>query len=149
VLAGRDGCQVDVVLHPQPAFRPETVSGLPSRWRSVATDRRRGASLGDRAAAGLRGSLARETQRQRPYTRVKVARQKHGALIVTTWNVENFTTASPGYAAKLAHLTTTLRVLDPDVIALQEILDTDALTELASSLGRHAIGAQGVEAINE
>jgi endonuclease/exonuclease/phosphatase family metal-dependent hydrolase len=62
-------------------------------------------------------------------------------LIVTTWNVENFTTASPGYAAKLAYLTTTLRVLDPDVIALQEILDTDALTELASSLGRHAIAA--------
>ena len=62
-------------------------------------------------------------------------------LTATTWNVENFTTASPGFAAKLAYLTTTLRGLDPDVIALQEILDTDALAHLASSLGRHPIAA--------
>jgi endonuclease/exonuclease/phosphatase family metal-dependent hydrolase len=55
-------------------------------------------------------------------------------LAVTTWNVENFATTSPSYGAKLDHLTTILRSLDPDVLALQDVRDEQAVDELALKL---------------
>ena len=56
-------------------------------------------------------------------------------LTVTTWNVQNFKRNDQEYAEKLNFLTTTIRALGSEVVALQEILDQDALTDLANQLG--------------
>ncbi|MET0283259.1 MAG: endonuclease/exonuclease/phosphatase family protein, partial [Polyangiales bacterium] len=55
-------------------------------------------------------------------------------LAVTTWNVENFATASSSFDAKLDHLTTILRSLQPDVLALQDVRDEQAADQLALKL---------------
>jgi endonuclease/exonuclease/phosphatase family metal-dependent hydrolase len=55
-------------------------------------------------------------------------------LAVTTWNVENFAATSSSYGAKLDHLTTILRSLNPDVLALQDVRDEQAVDELALRL---------------
>lgn len=55
-------------------------------------------------------------------------------LVVTTWNVENFASTSACFAAKLDHLTTVLRSLRPDVLALQEVRDEHAVDRLALEL---------------
>jgi endonuclease/exonuclease/phosphatase family metal-dependent hydrolase len=57
------------------------------------------------------------------------------SLTITTWNVQNFRQGDPLYADKLAFLVGTLQALNPDIIALQEILDVSALQDLASRLG--------------
>ncbi|HEX5658754.1 MAG TPA: endonuclease/exonuclease/phosphatase family protein [Polyangiales bacterium] len=55
-------------------------------------------------------------------------------LAVTTWNVESFATSSESYGAKLDHLTTVLRSLQPDVLALQDVRDEQSVDELALKL---------------
>jgi endonuclease/exonuclease/phosphatase family metal-dependent hydrolase len=55
-------------------------------------------------------------------------------LAVTTWNVENFSSTSSSYGAKLDHLTTVLGSLDPDVLALQDVRDEHAVEELSLKL---------------
>ncbi|OZG74870.1 hypothetical protein BTA51_00195 [Hahella sp. CCB-MM4] len=60
---------------------------------------------------------------------------------ITTWNVQNFTKASTVYQEKLNYLKNTLQALGSDVVALQEVLDADALEELADALGFHAYAA--------
>jgi endonuclease/exonuclease/phosphatase family metal-dependent hydrolase len=55
-------------------------------------------------------------------------------LVVTTWNVENFASTSPCFAAKLDHLATVLRSLRPDVLCLQEVRDEQAVDKLALAL---------------
>jgi endonuclease/exonuclease/phosphatase family metal-dependent hydrolase len=60
-------------------------------------------------------------------------------LTVTTWNLENFTSESPAFKDKLQHLKETLAALNPDVVALQEVLDVAALKKLGKALGyKHA-----------
>src|SRR5262245_38878134 len=61
------------------------------------------------------------------------------AFTVTTWNVENFSSNADGFQGKLAYLMSRLQVMDPDVVALQEVLDLDALNALASALHYHAV----------
>jgi endonuclease/exonuclease/phosphatase family metal-dependent hydrolase len=56
-------------------------------------------------------------------------------LTITTWNVQNFTQNNPVFADKLKLLVGTLQALGSDVVALQEILDLNALQELANRLG--------------
>src|SRR4030095_16806875 len=63
------------------------------------------------------------------------------AFTVTTWNVENFSSNADGFQAKLAHLTSALQSINPDVVALQEVLDLPALDALASALHYHALAA--------
>lgn len=61
---------------------------------------------------------------------------------IGTWNLENFflpggpagPTTQAAYDAKLAALATTIRGLDPDVLAVQEVGDPAALTDLAKQL---------------
>lgn len=62
-------------------------------------------------------------------------------LTVTTWNVQNFTRGDSAYTAKLNFLVSSLQQLGSDVIALQEILDKDALQDLASRLGFKHVAA--------
>jgi endonuclease/exonuclease/phosphatase family metal-dependent hydrolase len=62
-------------------------------------------------------------------------------LTITTWNVQNFTPADPAYLAKLAYLTAMLQALNPDVVALQEILDPVALDALAANLHYQHVAA--------
>jgi len=59
------------------------------------------------------------------------------SFTITTWNVQNFAKSDPNFAPKLDFLVATLSALDPDVIALQEILDANALGDLAARLGYH------------
>jgi len=63
-------------------------------------------------------------------------------LTITTWNVQNFTKTDSAYNDKLNFLVSVLQQLGSDVIALQEILDTDALQDLASRLGFHHVAAE-------
>ena len=57
------------------------------------------------------------------------------SLTITTWNVQNLSRSSNLYTEKLNYLTRILQILNPDIIALQEILDVDALQDLAQALG--------------
>lgn len=56
-------------------------------------------------------------------------------ITITTWNVQNFRRNDPVYADKLSFLTAVLQATNSDVIALQEILDPNALADLAAALG--------------
>jgi endonuclease/exonuclease/phosphatase family metal-dependent hydrolase len=56
-------------------------------------------------------------------------------LVVTTWNVENFSSQVANYAAKRKYLNDALAAIDPDVVALQEVLDPQAASDLATDLG--------------
>ena len=62
------------------------------------------------------------------------------ALTMTTWNVQNLAPSDPVFADKVDFLVTVLQALDPDVIALQEILDQAALLTLATRLGYQPTG---------
>jgi len=61
---------------------------------------------------------------------------------IGTWNLENFfppggpagPTSQGAYDAKLAALAATIRGLDPDILAVQEVGDPVALTDLAKQL---------------
>lgn len=63
-------------------------------------------------------------------------------LTITTWNVQNLTQSDPVYADKINFLIATLQALGSDVIALQEILDPNALQDLATGLGFSHIAGQ-------
>lgn len=63
------------------------------------------------------------------------------SITITTWNVQNFTRNDDVYNEKLDFLVDTLQALGSDVVALQEILDTNALQDLADRLGFHHIAA--------
>ena len=56
-------------------------------------------------------------------------------ITITTWNVQNLAKSDPVFADKLDFLIGTLQALGSDVIALQEILDPNALQDLANGLG--------------
>jgi endonuclease/exonuclease/phosphatase family metal-dependent hydrolase len=65
------------------------------------------------------------------------------ALTAMTWNVENFfRPGSPSgppdkatYDTKVAYLAATIRAVNPDVVAVQEVGDPDAATDLAAAIG--------------
>jgi endonuclease/exonuclease/phosphatase family metal-dependent hydrolase len=57
------------------------------------------------------------------------------SITITTWNVQNFAQSNTVFADKVDFLAATLQALGSDVVALQEILDPDALQELANRLG--------------
>jgi hypothetical protein len=57
-------------------------------------------------------------------------------ITITTWNVQNFARSQPVFDEKLNFLIGTLQALGSDVVALQEILDLDALQDLANGLRR-------------
>lgn len=63
------------------------------------------------------------------------------SIIVTTWNVQNYRRNDPVFDEKLDFLVASLQALNPDVIALQEILDPDALEDLATRLNYSHIAA--------
>ena len=56
-------------------------------------------------------------------------------ITITTWNVQNFAQSDPVFTDKLDFLVGTLQALGSDVVALQEILDLNALQDLANGLG--------------
>ncbi len=62
-------------------------------------------------------------------------------ITITTWNVQNFAQSDPVFADKLDFLVGTLQAMRSDVIALQEILDLNALDDLANRLGFHRVAA--------
>ena len=55
-------------------------------------------------------------------------------ITITTWNVQNLAQSDEVFADKLDFLSGTLQALGSDVIALQEILDLNALQDLANRL---------------
>ena len=63
------------------------------------------------------------------------------SITITTWNVQNLKRSDPVFADKLNFLVGTLQALGSDVVALQEILDLNALQELANRLGFHHVAA--------
>jgi endonuclease/exonuclease/phosphatase family metal-dependent hydrolase len=63
------------------------------------------------------------------------------SITITTWNVQNFTQSDPVFADKLNFLVGTLQALGSDIVALQEILDPNALQNLADRLGFHPFTA--------
>src|SRR5918994_6861120 len=63
------------------------------------------------------------------------------SITITTWNVQNLRRSDPVFADKLNFLVGTLQALGSDVVALQEILDLDALEEFANRLGFHHVAA--------
>ena len=63
------------------------------------------------------------------------------SITITTWNVQNLTRSDLAFADKLNFLVGTLQALGSDVVALQEILDLNALQELANRLGFHHFAA--------
>jgi endonuclease/exonuclease/phosphatase family metal-dependent hydrolase len=63
-------------------------------------------------------------------------------ITITTWNIQNFTRSDTVYSDKLALLTSTLRSLGADVVALQEVLNPDALGDLADGLGFQSVAAE-------
>ncbi|WP_299488965.1 endonuclease/exonuclease/phosphatase family protein [Acaryochloris sp. IP29b_bin.137] len=63
------------------------------------------------------------------------------AITITTWNVQNLSQNSNEFDEKLDFLVNTLQTLNSDVIALQEILDLDALNALATRLGFQSFAA--------
>jgi endonuclease/exonuclease/phosphatase family metal-dependent hydrolase len=62
-------------------------------------------------------------------------------ITITTWNVQNFNQGDQVYNEKLNFLIDTLQALGSDIVALQEILDPNALQDLAGGLGFHHIAA--------
>lgn len=62
---------------------------------------------------------------------------------IGTWNLVNFfrpgaaagPTDQQAYDAKLASLAATVTAMDPDVLAVQEVGDPDALADLATAVG--------------
>ena len=56
-------------------------------------------------------------------------------ITITSWNVQNFAQSDPVFADKLNFVAGTLQALGSDVVALQEILDPNALQSLANRLG--------------
>jgi endonuclease/exonuclease/phosphatase family metal-dependent hydrolase len=62
-------------------------------------------------------------------------------ITITTWNVQNLTRSDLDFANKLNFLVSTLQVLGSDVVALQEILDLNALQDLANRLSFQHVAA--------
>ncbi|MEM9151522.1 MAG: endonuclease/exonuclease/phosphatase family protein [Cyanobacteria bacterium P01_F01_bin.3] len=62
-------------------------------------------------------------------------------ITITTWNVQNFSKGSKAFEEKLDFLANTLEALGSDVVALQEILDPEALQAIADRLSFHAFAA--------
>lgn len=62
-------------------------------------------------------------------------------ITITTWNVQNFARSDSVFSDKLDFLAGTLQALGSDVVALQEILDLNALQDLANRIGFHASAA--------
>jgi endonuclease/exonuclease/phosphatase family metal-dependent hydrolase len=62
-------------------------------------------------------------------------------ITITSWNVQNFAQNDPVFADKLTFVAGTLQALGSDVVALQEILDLNALQSLATRLGFHHFAA--------
>ena len=62
-------------------------------------------------------------------------------ITITTWNVQNFRRSDPVFNDKLNFLAGILQALGCDIVALQEILDPDALQDLANRLGFDAFEA--------
>jgi endonuclease/exonuclease/phosphatase family metal-dependent hydrolase len=58
-------------------------------------------------------------------------------LAITTWNVQNLDPSDPLFIQKRNFIVGTLLALGSDVVALQEILDLEALEELAEGTGFH------------
>jgi endonuclease/exonuclease/phosphatase family metal-dependent hydrolase len=56
-------------------------------------------------------------------------------VVVATWNVENFSSKADNFDEKLQYLKKALEGINPDVVALQEVLDEDAGQALADALG--------------
>ena len=56
-------------------------------------------------------------------------------ITITTWNVQNFKRSDPVFADKLNFISAILQALESDIVALQEVLDQNALKDLANSLG--------------
>jgi endonuclease/exonuclease/phosphatase family metal-dependent hydrolase len=63
-------------------------------------------------------------------------------ITLTTWNIQNFAEDTPVFQDKLNYLVSILQTLGSDVIALQEILDPNALDNLAARLGFHHFTAK-------
>src|SRR5918994_2182216 len=63
------------------------------------------------------------------------------SITITTWNVQNLRRSAPVFTDKLNFLVGTLQALGSDVVALQEMLDLNALQELANRLGFHHFAA--------
>lgn len=63
------------------------------------------------------------------------------SITITTWNVQNLTQSDAVFADKLNFLVETLQALGSDVVALQEILDRNALQDLADRLGFYHFAA--------
>lgn len=63
------------------------------------------------------------------------------SITITTWNLQNLKRADPVFTDKLNFLVGTLQALGSDIIALQEILDPDALQDLANRLGFRHVAA--------
>jgi endonuclease/exonuclease/phosphatase family metal-dependent hydrolase len=64
------------------------------------------------------------------------------SLTVTTWNVQNFARSDSLFDDKLLFLRDMLRGLGSDVVALQEVLDEEALVALAGELGFHPVAGK-------
>lgn len=62
-------------------------------------------------------------------------------ITITTWNVQNFARTQSGFDEKLNFIIGTLQALGSDGVALQEILDLNALDDLANGLGFHHFDA--------
>ena len=62
-------------------------------------------------------------------------------ITLTTWNIQNFSQSDDVYAQKLDFLADILQSLGSDVVALQEVLDLNALQDLADKLGLHPYAA--------
>ena len=62
-------------------------------------------------------------------------------MTITTWNVQNLAQSNAVFADKLDFLVGTIEALGSDVVALQEILDPNALQDLANGLGFHPFAA--------
>src|SRR5262249_4797982 len=81
--------------------------------------------------------------RQRPAWQRSPGGTMTSTLTVMTWNVENlFPSGHPDgppdretYGVKIAYLATTIRGLNPDVVALQEVGDPQCVRDLASAVG--------------
>lgn len=63
------------------------------------------------------------------------------SITITTWNVQNLAKRDLAFADKLDFLVGTLQALGSDVVALQEILDLNALQDLATRLGFQHVAA--------
>jgi endonuclease/exonuclease/phosphatase family metal-dependent hydrolase len=62
-------------------------------------------------------------------------------LAIMTWNVENFAASAEHFQDKVDYLAQVIEDVDPDVVALQEVLDGDALGALATALDYQALAA--------